>query len=189
MSRDAHPTLRDYEPVTLDDLVSIGVRALLPVPVNAHVEDVVAFRLQHEPELAAVRLEIAAELPPLASVDEVTDFVHLMRFRLAEPLADVERALELDASLRRGHIVQTALHRAGRGTRTAIAGLAAAGIAIPVLGNTASIAGIEAAVGGGIALTAGVMSAQLLRAGFERWQQPRHGPYQYIYDIGLEFRS
>lgn len=189
MSGDANPVFRDYEPLSEDELVSIGVRALLPVPVDARIEDVVAFRLQHEDELAAVRLAIAGELPPLASIDQVTDFVNLMRVRLAEPLAEVDRALELDASLRRGHIVQTALHRAGRGTRAAIAGLAAAGIAIPVLGNTASLDGIAASVGGGIAITAGIMGAQLLWAGVDHWRQPRHGPYQYLYDIGREFRS
>lgn len=187
MSGGPTATLGDYEPLRASELVTIGVRALLPIPVDAHIEDALAFRLRHEPELAAVRLAIAADLPALESTGELADVIRLMQIKLAEPLAEIERALVLNASLRRGHVMQTALHRASRGTRNALAGLAAAEIAVPVLGNTATVAAVEATVGGGIVLTATAVSAQLLRAAFEQRRQPRHGPYQYIYDVGRQF--
>ena len=175
---------------TPEELVTLGIRWLLPTPVNATLADALNFRLKHEEELRVVRDALSDALPDLTNLEELGDAIRVIRTRIAEPLSAIERAMKLERSVTLRKTEQTVLYRAGSGLRNLAAAIAAAGVAAPVLGNTLSSTGLIATLGGGAVLTVTGLTAQHVysRVALDRARRDlQNSPYRYLYEVGRRF--
>jgi hypothetical protein len=175
---------------TSEELVTLGICWLLPVPVAATLAEARSFRQSHEDELQHIRETISAAMPGLGDIDDLRSAIRDAEVKISEPLAAVERALELERSITLRHTKQTVLYHIGSGLNNLIASVAAAGVALPALGNTISSAALIATVGGGVALTAtGLAGHQVhTRIALARSRRTlQNSPYKYLYDVGQRF--
>lgn len=180
----------DQEPETVEELVAMAMRWVLPVPDRGSLADALQFRLAHEEELRAVRDALASTLPELTAVDDLIDSVHLLRMSVAEPLAEIQRALNLHRSVSTRHMGQTIVYRSLAGMRNLAGGLAAAAVAAPVVGNTLGGNDLAATIGGGIVLSAAGMATQYAYRSIMRHSlhdKISNSPYRYIYEVGQHF--
>jgi hypothetical protein len=180
----------DRELRTPDEIITLGIRWVLPAPARATLTEVRDFRITHEEELRLVRSALSAALPDLRTIDELSEAVRAMKEKVAEPLAEIERALRFERSFALGKTQQTLLYRAEKGLRNIVAGIAAAGVAAPLLGNTISGTGIAAAAGGGAILTLSGLAAKdaYSALAWRRFNAKVEGsPYKYLYDVGRRF--
>jgi len=175
---------------TPQELVTLGICWMLPAPADATLAEALSFRQSHEEELQHVRAAISAAMPELSDIEDLRWAIHDVEMRISEPLAAIERALELERSVDLRKTKQTVLYHAGSGLHNLAANVAAAGVALPVLGNTLSVTGLLATVGGGAALTVtGLVGHQLdSRLALARSRNAlQNDPYKYLYEIGQRF--
>jgi hypothetical protein len=178
------------EPATQEDLVTLCISWVLPVPANSDLDQAIKFRMRHGDELRIVRENLALQLPDVHTESDLTEIVALAQSVMKEPRAEIERALELDQKVGLRHVRETVFHKAKSGTRNLIGALAAGAVATPVLGNTIELAGLEATVGGGVVISCLAVSAASLWA----WRQRRiaqgnlsDSPYRYVYEANKAF--
>jgi hypothetical protein len=182
----------NFEPElgTPAELMTLGICWLLPTPANATLAEALSFRRSHEEELRRVREAISAAMPKLDGIEDLRWAIRDVETKISEPLTTVKRALQLERSVTLRETKQTVLYHAGSGLHNLIANVAAAGVALPALGNTLSSAGLIATVGGGAALTVtGLVGHQLhARAALARSRRAlQNDLYKYLYDIGQRF--
>jgi Family of unknown function (DUF6236) len=175
---------------TASELVTLGIRWILPTPGKTTLAEAREFRRTHEDELAAVRQALSASIPDLASIDDLKDAMSAMEKNASEPLRAIERALEVQRTVSLEATGVTVFRKAVSGARNLMAGLAAGVVAAPVLGNTIGLSGIEATIGGGAALTGAGLAARQIhsrRTHEHLMRQVDSSPYRYVYEIENRF--
>lgn len=171
---------------TADQFVALAIGAALPCPLGVSLQAALEFRLAHEEELAAVRAALAAELPPVGNLADVEEAVQALRLAVAEPLAQVDRALALEGSWSIRSTLQAVVHKGHRGFLNQVRGSTAAGLATPLFGNTLDLASAGAASVGGAGLVVGGLTWHAIRQkrmAAKELAQVGSSPYLYLYDM------
>lgn len=80
MSSSVRPLERvDREPQTPDELVTLGIRWVLPAPASASLAEARDFRMAHDEELRLARSMLSAALPDLRTIDELSEAISVIK--------------------------------------------------------------------------------------------------------------
>jgi len=193
----AHAPLRVAQD---DEAVSVVLPYVLPAPRprpadspaerNAYLAAVTRFRRDHETELQILRQAIEREIPIEPAPASIAEAAQVIRESMAEPLAQISRALALHRELGLRPVGVKVLRHAGHGAASIALSTAAAAIATPIVGDTIGLQSTAAAVIGGSILgftTTMTTSAASLYRRRTIMRRVERSPYRYLYDVGASF--
>jgi len=168
---------------------ALAVGFSLPSPISGSPAEAVRFRQEHEEELQSLRDCVEGQIN-VGDVADLRDAIADVRHLIAEPVAEVKRALELDERLGCKAITLATLREVPSGMKGLTAGSLATLLASPIVGERLTTPGVLGAAIGGTALVAARLGATTWRAASERRGLERGvlaGPYRYVYEVGRQF--